>query len=177
MRIKRTLALGAALVSLAAVGACGSDEGASDNDLPSASDMASVEEYLTTFVTCENLTTGDEYDDSGRSTAWGEEEAADASWAIGERAVCLDGNDAPIALLTIKDMKKFQTAADRDGNASFLVGQDFAVVPVSPGTVEGLKASRLKYLTCDPDFTAPSGSEKEQGLVSGCFLTDHFPTG
>ncbi|WP_037676812.1 hypothetical protein [Streptomyces griseus] len=191
MRIKRALAIGAALVALSAVGACGSDDGnagaggavASAGDtgqagvggLPKASDMASIASYLNEYTSCQDLATGDDYDaDHGQDSAWGAQEAADASWAIKERGVCTDRSGHPIALLTVTDMKKFQTAAKTNGD-EFLVGADFAVVPVGDEAVRSLQQSGLRFLTCDADFSAPSGYEKEPGLADGCVLTNYVP--
>jgi hypothetical protein len=157
----------------------GSEEGQpAAGDLPRAADMASIEYYLNTYTECLDLTTGEDYSpsDSGGGTAWGEEEAADPSWGITQRAVCQDGDNRPIALLSVPDMKKFQTAAQKDGHAAFYVGQDFAVVPVGDDTIRELEPSDLAFLTCDPDFTVPSGYGRKPGAVEGCVLTDYVPS-
>ncbi|MEV7791098.1 hypothetical protein AB0O68_03860 [Streptomyces sp. NPDC087512] len=206
MRNRRALTIGVALIALGALGACGNDDdgretgtataaGNSNNaagngagggseggqaaadDLPQAADMASVEYYLNKYTECLDLTPGEDYSPSGPDgTAWGEEEAADPSWGITQRAVCLDGHDRPIALLTVPDMKTFQTAALKDGHAAFLVGRDFAVVPVGDDTIRELEPSGLAFLTCDPDFAVPSGHETRPGAVEGCVLTDYVPS-
>jgi hypothetical protein len=31
-------------------------------------------------------------------------------------------------------------------------------------------------LTCDPDFSPPSGYRTEKALVDGCVLSDYFPS-
>lgn len=144
--------------------------------LPKAADMASIADHLNKYTSCLDLATGDDYDANhdGDKTAWGADEAADPSWAIKERAVCTDGSGRPIALLTVSDMAKFQTAAKANSD-EFLVGQDFAVVPVGDEAVRALQKSDLKFLTCDADFSAPSGFEKEPGLVDGCVLTNYVP--
>ncbi|WP_408051821.1 hypothetical protein [Streptomyces sp. HO565] len=148
-------------------------------DLPQAADMASIEYYLDKYTECLDLTTGEDYSpsDSGGGTAWGEEEAADPSRGITQRAVCQDGDSRPIALLSVPDMKKFRTAALKDGHAAFYVGQDFAVVPVGDDTIRELEPSDLAFLTCDPDFTVPSGYGTKPGAVEGCVLTDYVPSG
>lgn len=194
MRIKRALAAAATLVALTGAAGCGSeddggpgsaDSGTSDGDgsgrsagssLPKASDMASIASYLNKYTSCEDLATGEEYDAdrADEAAAWGTDEAADPSWAIAERGVCTDGSGRPIALLTVSDMEKFQTAAKKDGS-EFLVGEDFAVVPVGDETGRSLQRSDLRFLTCDADFSAPSGFEKKPGLVNGCVLTDYIP--
>ncbi|MET7605105.1 hypothetical protein ABZS96_21755 [Streptomyces avermitilis] len=194
MRFHRAVVSGAvALAALTALTGCGghdsdgdgksggsTDQGTSQQaGLPKASDMASIAYYLNKYASCLDLTTGEEYDASDeveKNPAWGEDEAADASWGIKERAVCTDKYSDAIALLTVPDMKKFQTAAKKDGYADFLIGQDFAIVPVDRRTIEELKASDLRYLTCDPDTRFPSGFEKKAGLVDGCVLSDYFPS-
>ncbi|MEU9467753.1 hypothetical protein AB0D78_14030 [Streptomyces avermitilis] len=190
MRFQRAVAGGAvALAALTALTGCGSDGdgtsgagpdkgGSQQAGLPEASDMASIAYYLNKYASCLDLTTGEEYDASAeveKNPAWGEDEAEDPSWGIKERAVCTDKYSDAITLLTVPDMKKFQTAAKKDGHADFLIGQDFAIVPVDRRTIEELKASDLRYLTCDPDTRFPSGYEKKAGLVDGCVLSDYFP--
>ncbi|MFG2130829.1 hypothetical protein ACGFNV_23845 [Streptomyces sp. NPDC048751] len=197
MRFKRALATCALLVMSTSVAACGSGDDESRNSgsdgdgksggssqpaasgLPEAKDMASIAYYLNKYASCLDLTPGAEYDDSedaDKNPAWGDTEAEDPSWGITERAVCTDKYSDAIALLTVPDMKKLQTAAKKDGHASFLVGKDFAVVPVDDRTIEELKASGLKYLTCDPDAEIPSGFEKQAAEVDGCVLSDYFPS-
>ncbi|EPD94351.1 hypothetical protein ACH4LN_22515 [Streptomyces albus] len=143
--------------------------------LPEGPDMASIEYYLNKYTECLDLTMGEDYgaDGSGR-TAWGEEEAADPSWGIKQRAVCRDNSGNPLALLTVRDMDAFQAAAKKSGD-SFLVGRDFAVVPVSDDAIRQLEPSDLMYLSCESGFTVPSGYEKRTGTVPGCVLTDYLP--
>src|SRR5690349_5428758 len=123
MKLGRFFTLGITLVALTAVGACGRSEDGGDasaapsaaapgqsraedpgpagsGGLPEASDMAAVASYLDQYTPCRNLATGDEYDTGHDGDAWGTEEADDPAWGIEERAVCSDGSDAPIALLT-----------------------------------------------------------------------------
>ncbi|WP_329412080.1 hypothetical protein OG802_19080 [Streptomyces sp. NBC_00704] len=196
MRIKRALAIGATLVALTAAAGCGSDddaekadgkssatgtpggsEGGADSGLPKAADLASIAYYVNKYTPCLDLQTGDEYDadHDGDKAAWGADEAADPSWGVKERGVCSDESGDPIALLSVADMKKFQTAAKAD-NERLVVGEDFAVVAVGSRAAQGLQKSGLKFLTCDPAFSAPSGFEKRPGLVDGCVLSDYFPS-
>lgn len=159
-------------------GTDGTNSATAGSALPKASDMASIASYLNQFGSCLNLTPGQEYDASDeneKNPAWGEDEAADSTWGIGGRAVCTDRYSDAIALLSVPDMRTFQTAAKKDGHAGFLVGKDFAVVPVDARTVQDLSASGLRYLTCDRDFTAPSGYEKQPALVDGCVLSTYVP--
>ncbi|MFF3740804.1 hypothetical protein [Streptomyces sp. NPDC002566] len=186
MRTQRALTAGAALIALTGVAGCGGgddDGGASTGDdrssasgLPKAADLASVASYLNEYTSCQDLTAGAKYDagHQGDGRAWGTDEAADPSWAIKERGVCTDRAGRPVVLLVVSDMTKFQTAVKKDGS-EFLVGEDFAVVPVGDETVRSLQGSGLRFLTCDADFSAPSGAEKKPGLVDGCVLTDHLP--
>lgn len=204
VRLSRSLATGAAaLALLATLSGCGSDsesgsgagtgadsvfgsdadsDGGSDGGsgqattggLPRASDTESVASYLNRYTPCQGVVTGDEYDSGHDGDAWGTDESEDPAWGIEERAVCTDGSDRPIALLTVSDMKEFQTAAKASGD-EFLVGEDFAVVPVGDEAVRGLQQSDLRFLTCDADLAVPSGFEKEPALVDGCVLTNYVP--
>ncbi|EGX59221.1 MULTISPECIES: hypothetical protein [Streptomyces] len=142
---------------------------------PAASDMASTASFLNQHTTCLNLTPGPEYDASGKSPAWGETESRDPSWGISERAVCEDKFADTVALLTVPDMRSFQAAVKQDGNADFLVGQDFAVVPVNGRTVRELAGSGLRFLTCDTDFSVPSGYSTDRASVDGCVLSNYVP--
>ncbi|MFD9394389.1 hypothetical protein ACFWBB_27745 [Streptomyces sp. NPDC060000] len=197
MRIKRALAIGATLAALTGAAGCGGDDGndksssgggkssasagsteeTAGSSLPKASDMASVSYYLNKYTPCLDLATGADYDANhdADNSAWGADEAADPSWSIKERGVCTDESGHPIALLSVQDMEKFQTAVKKDG-ADFLVGQDFAVVPVGDTALQALQKSGLRYLTCDADFSVPSGFTKEAGAVDGCVLSDYFPS-
>ncbi|MEU9310155.1 hypothetical protein [Streptomyces sp. NPDC048256] len=204
MRLSRSLATGAAtLALLATLSGCGSDaesgseartgadsvfgsDAGSDADSdggsgqtttggpPQASDTESVASYLNRYTPCQGVVTGDEYDGGHDGGAWGTDESQDPAWGIEERAVCTDGSDRPIALLTVSDMQEFQTAAKASGD-EFLVGEDFAVVPVGDEAIRSLQQSDLRFLTCDADLAVPSGFEKEPALVDGCVLTNYVP--
>ncbi|MEU9266218.1 hypothetical protein AB0E04_12305 [Streptomyces sp. NPDC048251] len=200
MRLSRSLVTGAAtLALLTTLSGCGSDsesgskartgadsvfgsDADSDGDsgqtttggLPRASDTESVASYLNRYTPCQGVVTGDEYDGGHDGDAWGTDESEDPAWGIEERAVCTDGSDRPIALLTVSDMKEFQTAAKASGD-EFLVGEDFAVVPVGDEAIRSLQRSDLRFLTCDADLAVPSGFEKEPALVDGCVLTNYVP--
>ncbi|WP_327184220.1 hypothetical protein [Streptomyces sp. NBC_01334] len=200
MRLSRSLATGAAtLALLATLSGCGSDsesgsEASTGADsvfgsdagsgggsgqtttggLPQASDTESIASYLNRYTPCQSVATGDEYDGGHDGDAWGTDESEDPAWGIEERAVCTDGSDRPIALLTVSDMKEFQTAARASGD-EFLVGEDFAVVPVGDEAIRSLRQSDLRFLTCDADLAVPSGFEKEPALVDGCVLTNYVP--
>ncbi|MFF8969040.1 hypothetical protein [Streptomyces sp. NPDC014995] len=144
--------------------------------LPEASDTATLARYVDLYTSCKEVRTGDEYDANhdGSDTAWGSEEAADPSWGVQERAVCKDFT-YPIALLTVSDMTKFQTAAKASGD-EFAIGENIAVVPVGDEQVEALSNSELVFLSCDPDFAPPSGYRTEPALVDGCVLSDYWPS-
>ncbi|MEV7614973.1 hypothetical protein [Streptomyces sp. NPDC089799] len=177
MNMRKTLAIGAAVIALGSTAACGGGDG-DDSGLPKAKNVASIQAFIKEHGECRDLTDGPAYDKSdsgsGDGTAWGEEEAPDPSWAIKERAVCQDASNHPIALLSVPDMKKFQTAA-REHKEKFLVGHDFAVVPVGDDAGEQLLRAGLKILSCEKDFEIPSGFENKPGLVEGCFLTNYIP--
>ncbi|MFD9134387.1 hypothetical protein ACFU6M_21195 [Streptomyces bottropensis] len=198
MRLKRAFAIGATFVALTSVTACGGDEGAGRQDggkgastaeateqvdkstLPEAADMASIAQYVKQYTSCESLQSGERYDSNHSSSndSWGVVEAADpswSSWGIKERAVCTDASGHPITLLSIQDIKKFQKSAKRD-SWEFMVGTDFAVVPVGDEAYQALQQSDLRLLTCDPDFTPLRGFTKEPAAVNGCVLSDYFPS-
>ncbi|MFI6034216.1 hypothetical protein ACIBBD_08630 [Streptomyces sp. NPDC051315] len=153
----------------------GTTEQGFDGALPEASDIATLARYVDLFTSCKEVETGDAYDagHDASDAAWGSQEAADASWGIGERAVCKDFT-YPIALLTVSDMRTFQTAAKAAGD-EFAVGENIAVVPVGDEQVEALSNSELVFLSCDPDFAPPSGYRTESALVDGCVLSDYWP--
>ncbi|MEU4931442.1 hypothetical protein AB0G54_33875 [Streptomyces yokosukanensis] len=196
MRLKRALAVGALLVMSASMAACGNDGGSGNGDsdgdgkatgggaakggLPSASSIADISDYLNQHGACLDLQPGDEYDAgslAGHDPAWGiPDDRGAAVWGVRERYVCRDNYDDSTTLALV-DMKKFQGALKTSGVTSgVLVGQDFLVVPGGSETGRDLKASGLKYLTCDPKFTMPSGYKKEPALVDGCVLSDYFPS-
>ncbi|MEU1186882.1 hypothetical protein [Streptomyces sp. NPDC005859] len=181
MRSKQAIAIGATFIAVTAMAGCGSDDDSAGSGLPKASDIASVVSYVSTYTPCQDLKTGDDYDNTHEgeqdsepyNESWGKDEAKDDSWGIKERAVCSDKAGNPITLLTVSDMKKFQ-AATKKNDEVFLVGQDFALVPESESSGEFLRQSTLMLLKCDPDFSVPSGYKKEPGLVDGCVLSNYF---
>lgn len=81
----------------------------------------------------------------------------------------------PIALLTVSDMTKFQTAAKANGD-EFAIGENIAFVPVGDEQVEALSNSELVFLSCDPVFAPASGYRTEPALVDGCVLSDYRPS-
>lgn len=204
MRIERALTVGAALVVLTAVAGCeeGDDRSSSTDRpstssspapsgtpsaagtteqgfggaLPEAADTATLARYVDLFTSCKEVVPGAEYDagDDGSDAAWGAEEAADPSWGIAERAVCKDFGH-PIALLTVADMAKFQTAAKASGDR-FAIGENIAVVPVGDEQIQALSNSELVFMTCEEDFAPPSGHRTEKALVDGCVLSDYWPS-
>ncbi|MFF9775114.1 hypothetical protein ACF1HJ_15835 [Streptomyces sp. NPDC013978] len=202
MRIKRALTIGTLLLMSTSVAACGGDDDAGNStgrasaeagkgsgeestgekrpdDLPSASDMASIEYFLNQHAACLDLQTGKEYDASTqaeRYAAWLEEDqSTDPVWAIKDRAVCMDQNDHPNTLLLISDMKQFQTTMKEKGYRGILIGKDFAVYPQDDETTSALRTSGLKYLACDPKFEVPSGYEKQPAQADGCVVTTYIP--
>ncbi|POX52574.1 hypothetical protein C3489_17845 [Streptomyces sp. Ru71] len=138
--------------------------------------MDTLARYVDLFTSCKEVQPGTQYDAAhdGSDAAWGAQEAADPAWGIRERAVCKDF-EHPIALLLVSDMRKFQTAAKKN-NDLFAVGKNYAVVPVGDDQIQALSPSGLAFLTCDPDFSPPSGHRTEKALVDGCVLSDYFPS-
>ncbi|MEC4018247.1 hypothetical protein [Streptomyces sp. H27-D2] len=172
MRVRKFFVFAGALAVVAGVSGCGSD-GSEDNGLPIAGDMAGIEKFANKYTTCSGLEMDSE---SGYMSS----EAEDPSWAIKERAVCDDGRSDSITLLSIDNMKKFQSANKRDAakgeGGKFLIGQDFALIPSNEQTAMELKESGTLLFTCDSDFKVPSGYVKKNALVDGCLLTDYMPT-
>ncbi|MEV5873611.1 hypothetical protein AB0L75_05115 [Streptomyces sp. NPDC052101] len=175
MRMTRALAIGAGMVALAATAGCG-DSDSAGSGLPEAKDVASIASYVSKYTSCTGVMSGDNYDSAhvGENESWGTEEAKDPSWGIKERAVCKDASGAAITLLITPDMRKFQSAVKKS-NEKLLIGQDFAVIPVGQDAIRDLTKSHLKFLTCDPDFSVPSGYTKHSALVNGCVLTNYVP--
>ncbi|MEV0976158.1 hypothetical protein [Streptomyces sp. NPDC049915] len=159
----------------AGAGGEGATEQGFGGDLSEASDMDTLSRYIDVFTSCKDVVPGAEYDagHGAEDTAWGTQEAADPSWGIKERAVCKDFRH-PIALLLVSDMRKFQTAAKKNNDLS-AIGRNYAVVPVGDDQIEALSPSGLAFLTCDPDFSPPSGHRTEKALVDGCVLSGYFP--
>ncbi|MEI5526573.1 hypothetical protein WB401_28670 [Streptomyces brasiliscabiei] len=199
MRLKQALAVCATLVALTSVTACGGNDGvgeqgggkegantagttaqADESTLPEAADMASIAQYVKQYMSCESLQSGEKYDSihSSSNDSWGVVEAADPSWSdwgIKERAVCTDDSSHPVTLLSIQDIKKFQSSVKRD-NWQFMVGSDFAVMPFGDEAYQALQQSDLKLLTCDPEFTPLRGFTEEPAAVDGCVLSNYFPS-
>ncbi|MGV4986307.1 hypothetical protein ACVB8X_09085 [Streptomyces sp. NRAIS4] len=176
MRMTRALAIGAGIVALTATAGCGGGDKKSGSGLPEAKDIASVASYVNKYTSCTGVTEGDKYDNVhvGENESWGTEEAKDPSWGIKERAVCKGASGDAITLLITPDMQKFQSAVKKN-NEKVLVGQNFAVIPVGKEAIRGLTKSDLRFLTCDPGFSVPSGYKKEPALVGGCVMSNYFP--
>ncbi|MFD7135270.1 hypothetical protein [Streptomyces sp. NPDC059894] len=156
------------------VSGAGTTEQGFDGALPEATDTTALARYVDLYTSCKEVETGDAYDagHDGSATAWGTEEAADPAWGITDRAVCKDFT-YPIALLTVSDMKKFETQAKASGD-EFAVGENIVVVPVGDDQVEALSHSELAFFTCDEDFAPPSDYRTESALVDGCVLSDYW---
>lgn len=192
MRLRSTVAVGAAILALAAVSGCGSDEGGGTGNAgdgygqsagsgghlrdaepigpPSAATMADIETFVSQRTTCTDLHVKAKDDDDEDDP---EAESTGRLWGIKERAVCWDAKGNGVTLMSIDDMKNFQAQAAKRGPAGYLVGKDFAVTG-GPTTRADLKDSGLLALLCDPEAQAeiPSGYTKEKGLVDACVLTD-----
>ncbi|MDT0610878.1 hypothetical protein [Streptomyces lancefieldiae] len=155
----------AALAAVALSSGC-SSEAADDGGLPSADSMKAAHEYVNTYAACGPVDPNSE--EGSKSAA-----AKDPAWSIEERGVCEDASGRTITLLRTKDMAAFQRAVQREGGRGLLVGQDFAVEPTGDESIAALLKSDLMYLNCDPDDEVPSGYEKEEALVDGCWLTKY----
>lgn len=190
MRLRGMAVVGAAALALMAVSGCGSDEGggtgaSADGDglsagsggrlrdaepigQPSAATMADIETFVSQRTTCTDLhVKNKDYDDEDDPEA----ESTGKLWGIKERAICYDAKHNGVTLMSIDDMKSFQTQAAKRGPAGYLIGKDFAVTG-GPTTRANLKESGLLALICDPDTQIPSGYTNKKGLVDDCTLTD-----
>ncbi|MGX1480946.1 hypothetical protein RKD45_000022 [Streptomyces griseus] len=192
MRLRNVIAVGAAVLVLTTVSGCGSDEGGEKssaaggdgygqsagsggrlmdtetNGRPSAGTMADIETFVSQRTTCTDLHPEDKDSDHEDDP---DAESVGELWGIKERAVCWDIKRNGVTLISINDMKNFQTQAEKHGPAGYLLGEDFAITG-GPTTRANLKDSGLLALVCAPETEIPSGYTKEKGLVDGCTLTD-----
>ncbi|MFF3459587.1 hypothetical protein ACFYXH_35860 [Streptomyces sp. NPDC002730] len=173
MRTQRMAATAAVLVALATVSACQSGGsggagagggGSKDSALPSAGTMAEIEAFVAQRTTCRDLHLKAEDPEA---------ESVGSEWGVKERGICWDAKGMGITLLSVDNMKQFQTRAKQRGGGYFM-GKDFAIRQGRSAVEEGLKGSGLLYLSCKADAAIPSGYKKEPSLVDGCVLTDHF---
>lgn len=195
MRLRSMVAAGVAVLALTAVSGCGDDgggdEGGADDGWgygqsagsggggrlmdtetegrPSAATTAEIETFVSGRTTCTDLhMQARDYDDEDNPEA----EAAGELWGISERAICYDETRNGVTLMSVNDMKSFQTQAKkRASDGYYLLGEDFAVTG-GPTTRANLRQSGLLALVCDPEVQIPSGYTKEKALVDGCTLTD-----
>ncbi|MFG2534436.1 hypothetical protein ACGFU4_04200 [Streptomyces sp. NPDC048511] len=190
MRLRCMVAAGAAVLALAAVSGCGGS-GSGDGNVPADGDgqsagsggrlmdsetngrlsfptMADIETFVSQRTTCTDLHMEDkdpEYEDDPEVVGVGK------LWGIKERAVCWDADGNGVKLMSVDDMKSFQTQAEKLQHTGYLVGEDFAITGGST-TRDNLKDSGLLALVCDPEEQIPSGYKQEKALVDGCTLTD-----
>ncbi|MGE7390860.1 hypothetical protein ACQKM2_35835 [Streptomyces sp. NPDC004126] len=183
MRMPRTLTASAALIALASLTGCGSEEaetGSGGKTLPKAKDVAAMERFVNQYTECSDLETNAPEERHG-GTAF-ENVPKGAGAGVKEQVYC-DAEKGHMALVSISDMKKFQQAlkanaeAGKEGDAIALVGADFAVIPNEGGGLRQLKSSGLLVASCDPTFNSkiPSGYMKRDAKVKGCILTDYLP--
>ncbi|WP_405630868.1 hypothetical protein [Streptomyces sp. NBC_01174] len=93
-------------------------------------------------------------------------------WGIKERGVCWGDDRNGVTLMSVDDMKSFQTQAKKhEQDGWYLLGEDFVVTGGST-TRADLKGSGILAFVCDPEDPIPSGYKKEKALVDGCTLTD-----
>ncbi|QYX78515.1 hypothetical protein [Streptomyces akebiae] len=170
MRIKRALTAGtAALTALVFLTGCGGeDDPLADLGLPSASDMASLASLINEHAACQDL------EDDPADWDYMRDEARDPAWGIKERAHCFDENGDDITLFLLNDMQKFQDQSAK-AEKQWVIGQDFAVAPVSDETGQALAPSKMMFLSCQPGFTTPSGYKKIDGLADGCVMSNYIP--
>ncbi|MEV6261295.1 hypothetical protein AB0M42_11160 [Streptomyces sp. NPDC051784] len=186
MRLRGMVVGSAAIVLMASVGGCGDGEsagGGASNDgygqsagsggrlmdaeppgPPSAPTMADIETFVSQRTTCTDLEISTEPDEDIP-------EETGATWGIKERAICFNVKGNYVRLMSIDDMRNFQTQAKRVGGG-YLVGKDFAVDSATSLTRDDFKESGLLQLVCDPEEQIPSGYKKQKALVEGCVLTD-----
>ncbi|MEU9713910.1 hypothetical protein [Streptomyces sp. NPDC047976] len=183
MRTSRTLTAGAALIALASLTGCGSEEseaGGGGKTLPKAKNVAEMERFVSQYTTCRDLETNKPEGRHGETLFENIPQGTGAG--VKEQVYC-DSEGGSIALVAVSDMKKFQQAlkaneaAGNNGAAMALVGADFAVVPSGGDTTLALKPSGLLIASCNAQFNSkiPSGYKKNEGKVEGCITTDYFP--
>ncbi|MDT0573113.1 hypothetical protein RM704_37635 [Streptomyces sp. DSM 3412] len=145
--------------------------------LPSASDMASIEAFLSPYVGCSDLQTGAEWDNSSQADkfpAWGDSISDPSAWSIKERGVCRDTSGHPNTLVLVSSMKQFQATMQAEGYSGILIGKDFAVKPYDDEATQALEGSGLVNLVCDAQAKIPGGYKQEPAEADGCLLTDYF---
>ncbi|MFD5137849.1 hypothetical protein ACFWMX_16635 [Streptomyces sp. NPDC058378] len=190
MRLRCMVAAGAAVLALAAVSGCGgSGEGGgvpADGDGQSAGSggrlmdteqdgrlsfptMADIETFVGQRTTCTDLHMEDkdsEHEDDPEAVGVGK------LWGIKERGVCWGDDRNGVTLMSVDDMKSFQTQAKKhEQDGWYLLGEDFVVTGGST-TRADLKGSGILAFVCDPEDPIPSGYKQEKALVDGCTLTD-----
>ncbi|MFJ3581229.1 hypothetical protein ACIPPS_03180 [Streptomyces sp. NPDC090127] len=178
MRLSKTFAAGAvALTALVTLTGCGGDDPMEDSGLPKVDNMAALQQLIN-----ERGAQCDKLEPRGDEASYMEEEAKDPAWGIKERAVCHDAQGDDMVLLLVDDMTKLQEtnvkAQAKDEGKDFIIGQNFAVVPVGDGTVRALMQSGLLAMTCDPSKREdiPSGFTVTESQVKGCFTTNYIPS-
>ncbi|MFE9257595.1 hypothetical protein [Streptomyces sp. NPDC006879] len=185
MRMTKALTLTTTLLAAAALTGCGGDAASGPMaglGLPKADDMAGVAKLLNAHTVCRELESGSAVGKFSEAAKEFNEEVEDPAYGIEERGICKDDEGRPVTLLLLPDMEKFQTAvknAEGSGDSkTYLVGQNFAVIPVNDRTTSALKAAGLFTMSCNPDHKSqvPSGFKVEEPLVKGCFVTDFFPS-
>ncbi|WP_329206550.1 hypothetical protein OG893_19535 [Streptomyces sp. NBC_01696] len=191
MRLRCMVAAGAAVLALAAVSGCGGSaegggvpadgdgqsagsggrlmDGGTDGHRPQAATMADIETFVSQRTTCTDLHMEDkdsEHEDDPEAVGVGK------LWGIKERGVCWGDDRNGVTLMSVDDMKSFQTQAKKhEQDGWYLLGEDFVVTGGS--TTRGdLKGSGILAFVCDPEDPIPSGYKKEKALVDGCTLTD-----
>ncbi|WP_322984285.1 hypothetical protein [Streptomyces sp. S584] len=190
MRLRCMVVAGAAVLALAAVSGCGgSGEGGgvpADGDGQSVGSggrlmdsetngrlsfptMADIETFVSQRTTCTDLHMEDkdtEHEDDPEAVGVGR------LWGIKERGVCWGDDRNGVTLMSVDDMKSFQTQAQKhEQDGWYLLGEDFVVTGGST-TRADLKGSGILAFVCDPEDPIPSGYKQEKALVDGCTLTD-----
>ena len=144
MRLRSMVAAGVAVLALTAVSGCGDDGGGDEGGAadgwgygqsagsggggrlmdtetegrPSAATTAEIETFVSGRTTCTDLhMQARDYDDEDNPEAAGE------LWGISERAICYDETRNGVTLMSVNDMKSFQTQAKkRASDGYYLLG-------------------------------------------------------
>lgn len=94
----------------------------------SAPTMADIEAFVSARTTCTDLHMEDRDSDHEDDP---EAESAGKLWGIKERAVCWDAKRMGVTLMSVDDMKSFQTQARRQSADWYLLGRT-SPSPVAP---------------------------------------------
>lgn len=105
-------------------------DGGTDGHRPQAATMADIETFVSQRTTCTDLHMEDkdsEHEDDPEAVGVGK------LWGIKERGVCWGDDRNGVTLMSVDDMKSFQTQAKKhEQDGWYLLGEDFVVTGAAP---------------------------------------------